>query len=41
VSAWAATVNQSISMAHFPVTLAMTWVQNGLANIRIMDTTKQ
>ena len=41
LSACATTVNQSISMAHFPAAWAMTLFQNGLAKIRIIETTKQ
>ena len=37
----ALTVNQSISMFYLPATLAMTWFQNGLAKMRIIETTKQ
>jgi hypothetical protein len=37
----APTVNQSISMVTFPAAWAMTWFQNGLAKIRIIETTKQ
>ena len=41
LSIWAPTVNQSMSMDHFPPAWAMTCVQNGLAKMRIIDTTKQ
>ena len=37
---WAITVNQLLIMAHFPVAWAMTWFQNGLAKIRIIETTR-
>jgi hypothetical protein len=34
-------VNQLMSMLQFPVAWAMTWFQNGLAKIRIIEMTRQ
>ena len=41
LSACAPTVNQSMSIGYFPAVWAMAWFQNGLAKMRIIDTTKQ
>ena len=35
------TVNQLMSMVYFPVALSITWCQNGLAKIKIIEITRQ